>query len=194
MKNLFFFIGALIVLGSCKNKQVQNATDKSLRKRDSLFAEAYKITSQNPVFGSEEFIKAYNNYSDGLEIDPKNLSGNYNMAILYYNQAVHKLSSIDSIAYISLFNNNSSYDMPFKAFFDTLKLGNVRRDAELKSWFSTAKKYFERSYQADTSKAYTLIGLEGCYRFLNDSVNYRRLEKKTKSYKDTLKGGTNVTD
>ena len=181
MKYIFICLFILPFFFSCNHGEKPKAISHS----DSVFSKASIIQQENPVFGSEDFINVYNSYKEILKADSLNFSANYNIGILFYNQAVNKIVSTDSIAYTSLFYNESSYEMPFTAFFDTLKLSQVTQDREIRSWFNTAQKYFERAYKKDTTALTLIMGLQGCYHFFGDSVNFKRMGNKINNRKDS---------
>jgi hypothetical protein len=191
MRTFLFAFSICLLAVACNNKT--NGPGKSGLDKDSLFKVASTLQREAPVFGSEEFIKVYGIYNDVLKQDSLNVSANYNLGIMYYNQAIEKIIQTDSIAYISLFYNKESFEMPFGAFFDTLKLSQISHDRELISWFATAKKYFERAYKKDSSKVTLLMGLQGCYHFFNDSISFSKIGKKLGDKGDTLKSARKVS-
>ena len=97
--------------------------------------------------------KALDAYRLVLDMDKRNFSANYNIAVLYYNQGVNKIKEIDPLA-------------PF----DTVIL---RQDQSVEL-FQKAKPFMLLANRIDGSKREVYIGLSGIYFSLNevDSSNY----------------------
>lgn len=82
-----------------------------------------------------------------LELDPNNISANYNMGILYYNQAVNLI-------------NQSDYDLDIVALSDI-------QDNSIKL-FKESLPFMEKAYSLDPKRKETLLGLSGIYFSLNE--------------------------
>ncbi len=100
---------------------------------------------------------AEDSYNKVLIRDPSNISANYNMGIIYYNQAV------------SLIMNKLDYD------FDLASLNNIQEEAL--SWFKKSLPYMEKAYQLNPHRKETLIGLSGIYYSLHDNEKSEQFHK-----------------
>jgi hypothetical protein len=121
----------------------------------SLFTKAYESDRKtNAVY----FTKAKDAYGKVLTMDVNNISANYNMGILYYNQAVSIINSMD-------------YDL------DMITLNQIQDDCVI--LFKQSLPFMEKAYQLDPKRKETLIGLSGIYFSLNE-------EEKSKQIKQTL--------
>ena len=103
-------------------------------------------------------------YIEVLALDPNNPGANYNLAILYYNEAADII-------------NNMDYDM------DIMKLNEVQDHCiEI---FLEGLPYMEKSYELNYKRRETLIGLSNIYYGLNDleksdayKLELEQMEKK----------------
>lgn len=108
---------------------------------------------------SAKAAKAKEIYLKVLELDSNNASANYNMAILYYNEAVYIINNLD-------------YDV------DIEKL-NALQDHCI-DLFLKALPYMKKAYALNWKKRESLIGLSSIYLGLNDV-------EKSEFYKQELK-------
>ena len=92
-----------------------------------------------------------------LILEPNNISANYNMGIIYYNQAV------------SLIMNKLDYD------FDLATLNDIQDEAL--NWFKKSLPYMEKAYQLNPRRKETLIGLSGIYYSLHDNDKSQQFQK-----------------
>jgi tetratricopeptide (TPR) repeat protein len=91
--------------------------------------------------------KAQKVYEEVLELDSNNVSANYNIGIIFYNQGVEIV-------------NNMDYSL------DLEQLNNVQdRIIEL---FKKSLPYMKKAYDLNPKRKETLIGLQGIYFSLND--------------------------
>lgn len=90
---------------------------------------------------------AKSSYNKVLELDPNNIGANYNMGILYYNQAVNLI-------------NQSDYDLDIVALSDI-------QDNSIKL-FKESLPFMEKAYSLDPRRKETLLGLSGIYFSLNE--------------------------
>ncbi|MBN8696049.1 MAG: hypothetical protein J0L87_05925 [Bacteroidetes bacterium] len=98
--------------------------------------------------GKIEFLNlAKGAFNKVLELDPNNISANYNMGILYYNQAVNLI-------------NQSDYDLDIVALSDI-------QDNSIKL-FKESLPFMEKAYSLDPKRKETLLGLSGIYFSLNE--------------------------
>lgn len=86
-------------------------------------------------------------YSKVLSIDPNNISANYSMGILYYNQAVNLI-------------NQSDYDL------DIVALSDIQDNSI--NLFKESLPFMEKAYSLDPKRKETLLGLSGIYFSLNE--------------------------
>lgn len=82
-----------------------------------------------------------------LEIDPKNISANINLGVLFYNEGVELM-------------NKMEYDV------DLVQLDVVQENA--KKLFKQSLPFMNKVYQLQPKEARALDGLEGIYHALND--------------------------
>lgn len=101
--------------------------------------------------------KAKNIYLKVLEIEPNNVNSNYNLAILYYNQAVDMIKALD-----------------FET--DLIMLSQIQDESVL--IFKKSLPYMERAHQLDPNNITTLKGLEGIYFSLNEKEKTEEIRKK----------------
>lgn len=102
--------------------------------------------------------KATDSYSKVLSINPNHLQANYNLAILYYNEAVTKIQQ-------------SEYET------DIIALSNLQDECIL--IFKKSLPYMEKAYALDPKNKNTLTGLSGIYFSLNE-------EEKSNKFKAEL--------
>ena len=107
----------------------------------------YKIYEADRT-GKLDFLTFTKNaYNKILTIDPNNIGANYNMGILYYNQAVNLIKQSDyTIDIVAL---NDVQDNSIKLFKESLP-------------------FMEKAYSLDPRRKETLLGLSGIYFSLNE--------------------------
>ncbi len=104
-----------------------------------------------------EFLQAAKDYYNKvLTIDPQNISANYNMGALYYNQAVSLISSAD-------------FDI------DIVALSDIQDNSIL--LFKESLPFMEKAYQLDPKRKETIIGLSGIYFSLNEFEKSNEFKK-----------------
>jgi hypothetical protein len=96
-------------------------------------------------------------YNKVLIAEPSNVSANYNMGIIYYNQAV------------SLIMNKMDYDA------DISSLNDIQDEALV--WFKKSLPYMEKAYQLNPRRKETLIGLSGIYYSLHENEKSAQFKK-----------------
>jgi hypothetical protein len=95
-----------------------------------------------------DFLKlAKDAYNKILAVDPNNINANYNMGILYYNQAVNLI-------------NQSDYDL------DIVALNDIQDNSI--NLFKESLPFMEKAYELDPKRRETLLGLSGIYFSLNE--------------------------
>jgi tetratricopeptide (TPR) repeat protein len=80
-------------------------------------------------------------------MDPNNISANYNLGIIYYNEGVEIVNNMDYS--LDLFELNAVQDKIIELFKESLP-------------------YMTKAYELNPKRRETLIGLQGIYFSLND--------------------------
>ncbi|MFN3916528.1 MAG: tetratricopeptide repeat protein [Flavobacteriales bacterium] len=120
----------------------------------------YQNIYENDKGANQNFMqKAIDVYKTTIEIDSLNYNANYNIGVLYYNQGVDLILSIDPEA-------------PLPIVIETQEMC-----AEL---FIRSLPYMKRAYNLKPTNRETIIGLAGIYFNLNDN-------EKSKFFSDLLK-------
>ncbi|MBL0329010.1 MAG: tetratricopeptide repeat protein [Bacteroidetes bacterium] len=96
-------------------------------------------------------------YNRALSFDPNNINANYNMGILYYNQAVNLI-------------NQSDYDL------DIVALNDVQDNSI--NLFKASLPFMEKAYSLDPNRKETLLGLSGIYFSLNEKEKSNEFKQK----------------
>ncbi len=140
-----------------------DTSQTSFRKRDIEFLKAlasvYTQIYETDRKGKTEFLNlAKTTYLKVLQIDKNNYTANYNMGILYYNQAVNLI-------------NQSDYDI------DIVALNDIQ-DNSIKL-FKEALPFMEKANEIEPKRRETLLGMSGIYFSLNE-------KEKSDLYKQKL--------
>ncbi|MCW3082902.1 MAG: hypothetical protein JWP12_268 [Bacteroidetes bacterium] len=127
-------------------------TPANIQQKDIDFtlaiASLYTKVFESDRKGKIEFLKlAKDAYNKILAIDPNNIAANYNMGILYYNQAVNLI-------------NQSDYDL------DIVALNDIQDNSI--NLFKESLPFMEKAYELDPKRRETLLGLSGIYFSLNE--------------------------
>lgn len=101
--------------------------------------------------------KAKEIYEEVLAIDPNNITANYNLGILYYNEGVEIVNTMD-------------YGL------DLVEL-TILQD-QIVEMFRTSLPYMKRAYDLNPTRKETLIGLQGIYFSLNDIPKSEAFKKQ----------------
>jgi len=126
--------------------------NEELKSKDVKFKLALASMLNRPAetqtgLDSVQLVQVKELYLEILVLDPNNPGANYNLAILYYNEAADII-------------NNMDYDM------DIMKLNEVQdRCIEI---FLEGLPYMKRAYDLNYKRRETLIGLGNIYYGLND--------------------------
>lgn len=120
-------------------------------------ASVYTKMYENDRQKLEYLNLAKQTYNKILEVDPNNISANYNMGILYYNQAVNLI-------------NQSDYDIDIVALSDI-------QDNSIKL-FKESLPFMEKAYSLDPRRKETLLGLSGIYFSLNEFEKSNMFKQK----------------
>lgn len=108
--------------------------------------------------GKIDFLNlAKASYNKALSFDPNNINANYNMGILYYNQAVNLI-------------NQSDYDL------DIVALNDVQDNSI--NLFKASLPFMEKAYSLDPNRKETLLGLSGIYFSLNEKEKSNEFKQK----------------
>jgi tetratricopeptide (TPR) repeat protein len=120
----------------------------------SVYTKIFEGDRQN----KSEFLNlAKQAYNKVLDVDPNNIGANYNMGILYYNQAVNLI-------------NQSDYDIDIVALSDI-------QDNSIKL-FKESLPFMEKAYSLDPKRKETLLGLSGIYFSLNEFEKSNMFKQK----------------
>lgn len=127
-------------------------TPANIQQKDIDFslaiASLYTKIFESDRKGKVDFLKlAKDAYNKILAVDPNNIGANYNMGILYYNQAVNLI-------------NQSDYDL------DIVALNDIQDNSI--NLFKESLPFMEKAYELDPRRRETLLGLSGIYFSLNE--------------------------
>lgn len=120
----------------------------------SMFTRTYE---NNRIARKDFFGKAKDAYNTVINLDVNNVSANYNLGILYYNQAVSIINAMD-------------YDL------DLITLNQIQDDCVV--LFKQSLPFMEKAYQLDPKRKETLIGLSGIYFSLNEEEKSKEIKQK----------------
>lgn len=104
-------------------------------------------------------------YSKVLSMEPNNISANYSLGILYYNQAVNLIKTSE---YVDLEVIDKLQDESIKLFKDSLP-------------------FMQAAEKLDPERIDTLEGLSGIWFSLNDTAKYNHYQKKLQELKNKKK-------
>ena len=114
--------------------------------------------------GKKEYMNlARDAFQKVLDIDSNNISANFNLGILYYNQAVSLIVKTD-------------YDI------DLTALEEIQDESIV--LFRESLPFMEKAYDLDPSRAETLMGLSGIYFSLNEKDKYVRYQDELRQVKN----------
>lgn len=131
-------------------REVQGEED--FREKDIMFKMALATTfgrfAEEDSTETEGYLnKAKELYEEVLAMDSNNVSANYNMGIIYYNEGVEIVQNMDYS--LDLFELNAVQDQIIELFKQSLP-------------------YMLKAYKLNPRRKETLIGLQGIYFSLND--------------------------
>jgi tetratricopeptide (TPR) repeat protein len=122
----------------------------------STYTEKFKSNKSKQI----EFLNlAKATFNKVLAIDPNNINANYNMGILFYNQAVDLI-------------NQSDYDL------DIVALSDIQDNSI--TLFKQSLPFMEKAYTFDPNRKETLLGLSGIYFSLNEFEKSNMIKQKLK--------------
>jgi tetratricopeptide (TPR) repeat protein len=119
-----------------------------------------KLMVQDSTKKKEYVEKARESYIQALNVDPENLKANYNLGLLYYNQAVDKINALDLDT-------------------DLIALEDIQE--ECKDLFKKALPYMEKAYHLNPKNKEILTGLSGIYFSLHDVENSSKIKSELES-------------
>lgn len=119
-----------------------------------------QYAEQNNSLDSSNAYQIKSIYEEVLAIDSLNGSANYNIGILYYNEAANII-------------NNMDYDMDLESL-------NTLQDKCI-DLFLKALPYMKKSYELNWNRKETLIGLGNIYHGLNDVEQEEKYKKELES-------------
>lgn len=136
-----------------------------LTEKDIMFNMALATTfgrfAEEDSVKSEKYLDdAKDLYQEVLDLDSNNVSANYNMGIIFYNEGVDIVQNMDYS--LDLFELNEVQDRIIELFRESLP-------------------FMLKAYELNPRRKETLIGLQGIYFSLNDIA-------KSDSYKYELEG------
>ena len=139
-----------------------NPSKENFKQKEIDFANAiatvYTRIYEGDRKGKVDFLNlAKAAYNKALSFDPNNINANYNMGILYYNQAVNLI-------------NQSDYDL------DIVALNDVQDNSI--NLFKSSLPFMEKAYSLDPNRRETLLGLSGIYFSLNEKEKSNEFKQK----------------
>ena len=135
----------------------------NIQKKDIEFLRALASTYTEKYLSNKSSTEFLNlskaTYNKILAMEPDNLFANYNMGILYYNQAVDLI-------------NQSDYDL------DIVALSDIQDNSI--TLFKQSLPFMEKAYSFDPNRKETLLGLSGIYFSLNEFEKSDLIKQKLK--------------
>jgi len=116
-----------------------------------------RIAAQYSVSAKMYLAKAKELYEEILIVDSLNVSANYNLGIIYYNEGVEIVNNMDYS--LDLFELNAVQD-------------------QIIELFRTSLPYMKRAYDSNPKRKETLMGLQGIYFSLNDIAKSELFKKQ----------------
>jgi hypothetical protein len=156
---------AVIQFDNYKSAALFYATSVEMKMRDIDFKNAYASALNNQyvsfkVKNADDFRKVETAYNDVLKEDPQNISANYSLGVLYYNQAIEIVSSVN----------------PDET--DIVVIDEMQN--KMQPLFKQSKPYLEKASNLAPARTDVLKGLEIVYFNLNDIVKYKAVQTKLK--------------
>jgi len=148
-----------------KDLMLEYDSTLDLTEKDIMFnlalAMTYSRIAENDSSKSEMYTEqAKQKYTEVLKMDSNNISANYNLGIIYYNEGVEIVNNMDYS--LDLFELNAVQD-------------------QIIELFRTSLPYMKKAYDLNPKRKETLIGLQGIYFSLNDIP-------KSEAFKKELEG------
>ncbi|MBN4062302.1 hypothetical protein JYU20_03805 [Bacteroidales bacterium AH-315-I05] len=150
-----------------------------------VYTQLYGKANEKEYFG-----KTIDAYKYALKINPNNLSANYNMGIVYYNEGVNQIKKLDYCNSAEAFSasidfNDPNAEIPSleKLMVCYLSVVDELSGDKIASTFQLALPYLEKVYELDPQHENTLIALAGIYFALEDYEKveyYQKMNVKNK--------------
>jgi tetratricopeptide (TPR) repeat protein len=121
--------------------------DKDIMFKLGLSSIYNRMAEKDSVNSKMHIAEAEKVYKEVLDLDSNNMSANYNLGIIYYNQGVDIV-------------NNMDYSL------DLMELTMIQD--EIIDLFRMSLPYMKKAYDLNPTRKATLIGLQGIYFSLND--------------------------
>lgn len=132
----------------------------------ALASQYRKIFEADRIKNAPYLELAKATYLKVLGMDPNNISANYNMGTLYYNQAVNLI-------------NQADYDI------DIVTLSDIQDNSI--ALFKQSLPFMEKAYTLDPNNVSTLEGLSGIYFSLNEFEKHNQYREKLEEIKNKNK-------
>lgn len=146
-----------------ENEKSQTKQKEYLLARGSAYTKKYNLES-DPEKRSKHFEGAKNSFEQVLAMDPKNLRANYNMGVLYYNEAVNLIKTAE-------------YDL------DLLALSEMEDKSIL--LFKKSLPFMQTAFEIDPINESAIEGLSGIYFSLKQYDKSKELQQKLEEIKSS---------
>jgi hypothetical protein len=156
---------AVIQFDNYKSAALFYANPVEMKMRDIDFKNAYASALNNQyvsfkIKNESDFKKVEAAYNQVLKDDPQNISANYSLGVLYYNQAIEIVSSVN----------------PDET--DIVVIDEMQN--KMQPLFKQSKPYLEKASTLAPDRTDVLKGLEIVYFNLNDLAKYKAVQAKLK--------------
>lgn len=137
--------------------------DKDIMFKLGLASIHNRLAEMDSANATMHLSEAESIYKEVLELDSNNISANYNLGIIYYNQGVEIV-------------NNMDYSL------DLMELTLIQD--EIIELFRKSLPYMKKAYDLNPTRKETLIGLQGIYFSLNDIPKSDMYKKELESLEE----------
>jgi hypothetical protein len=156
---------AVIQFDNYKSAAFFYASPVEMKMRDIDFKNAYASALNNQyvsfkIKNESDFKKVETAYNQVLKDDPQNISANYSLGVLYYNQAIEIVSSVN----------------PDET--DIVVIDEMQN--KMQPLFKQSKPYLEKASTLAPDRTDVLKGLEIVYFNLNDLAKCKAVQAKLK--------------
>lgn len=138
-------------------------TDKDIMFKLGLASIHNRMAESDTANSAMHLQEAEKIYYDVLKLDSNNISANYNLGIIYYNQGVEIV-------------NNMDYSL------DLMELTLIQD--EIIALFKKSLPFMKKAYDLNPTRKETLIGLQGIYFSLNDIPKSEAYKKELESLEE----------
>lgn len=139
-------------------------TDKDIMFKLGLASIYNRLAEKDTANADDHIAKAEKVYKEILLLDSNNISANYNLGIIYYNQGVDIVNHMD-------------YSL------DLMELTLIQD--EILVLFKKSLPYMKKAYDLNPTRRETLIGLQGIYFSLNDIPKSDLYKKELESLENS---------